>query len=165
VGSFGHLSTELFAQAAGIKLFHIPYKGVAPAITAVLTGEVSLALTVPTGTMNEYIKEGKLKLLGVSTLQPSPLAPGATPIASLLPDFGTAEYWFGVVAPAKTSPEVIAKLNSAIVSALDAPGIKERFFDMGAIPDPSTPDTFRALIATEAVRWRNAIEKNNIRVN
>ena len=165
LGSFGHLSTELFALAADIKMIHVPYKGVAPAITAVLSGEVSMALTVPTGTMNEYIKQGKLKLLGVSTLQPSPLAPGATPIASLLPSFGTAEYWFGIVAPAKTSPEIVAKLNSAIVAALEKPGVKEKFFDLGAIPDPSTPDAFTALIATEATRWRDTIEKNNIHLN
>jgi tripartite-type tricarboxylate transporter receptor subunit TctC len=165
LGSFGHLSTELFALAAGVKMIHVPYKGVAPAITAVLSGEVSMALTVPTGTMKEYIKQGKLKLLGVSTLQPSPLAPGATPIATLLPSFGSAEYWFGIVAPAKTSPEVVAKLNAAIVAALDKPGVKEKFFDLGAIPDPSTPGAFAALIETEAVRWRDAIEKNNIRLN
>jgi tripartite-type tricarboxylate transporter receptor subunit TctC len=165
LGSFGHLSTELFALAAGVKMIHVPYKGVAPAITAVLSGEVSMALTVPTGTMNEYIKQGKLKLLGVSTLQPSPLAPGATPIATLLPSFGAAEYWFGIVAPAKTNPEIIAKLNAAVVAALDKPGMKEKFFDLGAIPDPSTPSAFSALIETEAVRWRDAIEKNNIRLN
>jgi tripartite-type tricarboxylate transporter receptor subunit TctC len=165
LGSFGHLSTELFALAAGVKMIHVPYKGVAPAITAVLSGEVSMALTVPTGTMNEYIKQGKLKLLGVSTLQPSPLAPGATPIASLLPSFGAAEYWFGIVAPAKTGPEVVAKLNAAVVAALDKPGMKEKFFDLGAIPDPSTPGAFSDLIATEAVRWRDAIEKNNIHLN
>jgi tripartite-type tricarboxylate transporter receptor subunit TctC len=158
LGSFG-------ALAAGVKMIHVPYKGVAPAITAVLSGEVSMALTVPTGTMNEYIKQGKLKLLGVSTLQPSPLAPGATPIASLLPSFGAAEYWFGIVAPAKTSPEVVAKLNAAVVAALDKPGMKEKFFDLGAIPDPSTPGAFSDLIATEAVRWRDAIEKNNIHLN
>jgi tripartite-type tricarboxylate transporter receptor subunit TctC len=165
LGSFGHLSTELFALAAGVKMIHVPYKGVAPAITAVLSGEVSMALTVPTGTMNEYIKQGKLKLLGISTLQPSPLAPGATPIASLLPSFGAAEYWFGIVAPAKTNPEVVAKLNAAVVAALNKPGMKERFFDLGAIPDPSSPGAFAALIETEAVRWRDAIEKNNIRLN
>ena len=165
IGSFGHLLTELFAQAAGIEMTHIPYKGAAPAITAIISGEVSLALTIPTGTMNEYIKLGKLKLLGVSTLQPSPLAPGATPIASLLPSFGAAEYWFGIVAPANVSPEVITKLNSAIIAALGEPGLKEKFFDLGAVPDPSTPDAFAALIATEAVRWRTVIEKSNIRVN
>lgn len=165
LGSFGHLSTELFALAAGVKMIHVPYKGVAPAITAVLSGEVSMALTVPTGTMNEYIKQGKLKLLGVSTLQPSPLAPGATPIATLLPSFGAAEYWFGIVAPAKTSPEVVAKLNAAVVAALDKPGMKEKFFDLGAVPDTSTPAAFSDLIATEAVRWRDAIEKNNIHLN
>jgi tripartite-type tricarboxylate transporter receptor subunit TctC len=165
LGSFGQLSTELFALAADIKMIHVPYKGVAPAITAVLSGEVSMALTVPTGTMNEYIKQGKLRLLGVSTLKPSPLAPGATPITSVLPRFGAAEYWFGIVAPAKTSPEVVAKLNSAIVAALGKPGISEKFFDLGAVPDPGTPDAFAALIAAEAARWRDTIEKNNIRMN
>jgi tripartite-type tricarboxylate transporter receptor subunit TctC len=165
LGSFGHLSTELFAQAAGVKILHIPYKGAAPAVTAVLSGEVSMALTIPTGTMIEYIKQGKLKLLGVSTLEPSPLAPGATPIASLLPGFGTAEYWFGIVAPAKTKPDIVTKLNSAIVAALEKPGLKERFFDLGAIPVSSTPDAFATLIADEAVRWRDVIEKNNIKMN
>lgn len=165
LGSFGHLSTELFAKAAKIKIVHVPYKGVAPAITAVLAGEVSMALTVPTGTMNEYIKQGKLRLLGVSTLEPSPLAPGAAPITSVLPEFGAAEYWFGIVAPANTSPEIVAKLNAAIVSALARPGIREKFLDLGGVPNASTPDAFAALIAAESTRWRDTIEKNNIRMN
>jgi tripartite-type tricarboxylate transporter receptor subunit TctC len=165
LGSFGHLSTELFALAADVKMTHVAYKGVAPAITAVLSGEVSMALTVPTGTMNEYIKQGKLRLLGVSTLEPSPLAPGATPISTVLPRFGAAEYWFGVVAPAKTPPAVVATLNAAIVAALAKPGLKEKFVDLGALAESSTPEAFSALVSTEAQRWRDTIEKNNIRLN
>jgi tripartite-type tricarboxylate transporter receptor subunit TctC len=163
-GSFGHLSTALFAQSAGLEMVHIPYKGQAPALTAVLSGEASMSLTAPSGAMNEYIKEGKLRLLGVSTLEPSPLAPGATPIAAVVPNFDSA-YWFGVTAPAKTSPEIVAKLNAAIKIALAKPVLQQKFLDSGNIAEGSTPEQFAALIAKESVRWRDVIAKNHVTLN
>jgi tripartite-type tricarboxylate transporter receptor subunit TctC len=163
-GSFGHLSTELLAVTAGMKLVHIPYKGQAPATTAVLSGEVQMALTSPSGMMNEYIRQGKLRLLGVSTVQPSALAPGATPIGTVVPNFAAA-FWFGVIAPARTRPEIIAKLNAAIVNALAMPAIRQKFLDYGAIAEASTPEEFTALIGAEAVRWRDVINKTGIRMN
>jgi len=163
-GSFGHLSSVLFAQAAGVKMVHVPYKGQAPALTAVLSGEVSMALTAPSGAMNEYIKEGRLRLLGVSTLQPSSLAPGATPIATVVPDFDPA-FWFGVTAPAKTSPAIVSKLNMALKGALAIPALQQKFIDTGNIAEASTPEEFAALIAKEAERWRDVIKKSNITLN
>jgi tripartite-type tricarboxylate transporter receptor subunit TctC len=163
-GSFGHLSTALFAEAAGLDMIHVPYKGQAPALTAVLSGEASMSLTAPSGAMNEYIKQGKLKLIGVSTLEPSPLAPGATPIATVVPNFDSA-YWFGVTAPAKTRPEIIAKLNAAISAALVKPALQQKFVDTGNIAEGDTPDQFAALIASEAARWREVIAKNHVTLN
>jgi len=163
-GSFGHLSTALFAQAAGLDMVHIPYKGQAPALTAVLSGEASMSLTAPSGAMNAYIKDGKLKLLAVSTLEPSPLAPRATPIATVVPNFDSS-YWFGVTAPAKTSPDIIEKLNSAIKIALAKPALQQKFIDSGNIAEASTPEQFGELIASEAHRWRDVIAKNHITLN
>jgi len=163
-GSFGHLSTELFVLAAGVKMVHVPYRGQAPALAAVLSGEVPMSLTSPSGSMNEYVKEGKLRLLGVSALQPSPLAPGAIPIATAIPGF-EAEFWFGVTAPAKTSPEIVAKLNAAIVNALAKPDIQQKFLTYGAVAESSTPDEFARLTAAEAARWREVIKKANVQLD
>ena len=85
IGSLGHLASELFARAAGMKMIHIPYKGQAPTANAVMTGEVKVLITTSSGAMNSFIKDGKLKLLGVSTSQPSPLAPGAPTVNPVLP--------------------------------------------------------------------------------
>src|SRR5476649_1025794 len=87
IGSLGHLASELFARMAGIKMIHIPYKGQAPTSNAVMTGEVKVLITTSSSTMNSYITAGKVKLLGVSTPEPSALAPGAPVVGSVLPGY------------------------------------------------------------------------------
>jgi len=123
-----------------------------------------MSLTAPSDTMSQYIKTGQLRLLGVSTLQPSPLAPGATPIATVVPNF-EAVYWFGVTAPAKTDPEIVAKLNAALKEALAKPAIQQKLLEAGNIAESSTPEAFGALIAKEAERWRDVILENRITLN
>ncbi len=163
-GSFGHLSTELLAQSAGIEMVHVPYKGQAPALMAVLNGEVSLSLTAPSDAMTQYVNSGRLKLLGVSTLEPSPLAPGAPPIASVVPNF-EADQWFGVTAAAKTSPAIVARLNAALKIALAQPSLQQKFLNSGSLAASSTPEAFQTLIAKEAARWKAVIVKSGITLN
>ena len=156
-GSLGHLATELFARTAGIKLVHVPYKGQAPSTMAVITGEVKMLLTTSSDTMDASVKSGKLRLLGVSTAQPSPIVPSAPTIGASLPGF-EVNVWFGILAPAGTPPEIVAKLNAAIREVLAQPDVQERFIGYGCIATPSTPAELGAMIASEVPKWKSIVE-------
>lgn len=161
VGSFGHLATELFAQAAGIRLLHVPYQGQAPAVVAVVSGDVKMSLTSPSKAMFEMIRADKLRLIGVSSRKPSPLAPGATPIADVLPNF-EAQFWFGIVAPAKTSDAMVEKLHDGIEKVLSDPTLAQRFEALGSEVATGPAQQFQKLLSTEAERWRKVVRAANI---
>src|SRR6185369_4051653 len=156
IGSLAHLASELFARSAGIKMVHIPYKGQAPTTNAVMTGEVKVLITTSSGAMNNFIKEGKLKLLGVSTAQPSPLAPGAPTVNTVLPGYNV-EIWFGLLGPAGMPADVVAKLNDAVGKALLLPDLQERFRNFGVIAKGGTPKALGDLIADEVPRWTQVV--------
>jgi len=162
IGSLGHLASEMFARSAGIRMIHIPYKGQAPTANAVMTGEVKVLITTSSGAMNSFIKEGKLKLLGVSTPQPSPLAPGAPTVNSVLPGYNV-EIWFGLLGPAGMPSDVVAKLNDAVTKALALPELQARFQNFGVIAKASTPKQLGDLIADEVPRWAQVVREAGIR--
>ncbi len=162
-GSFGHLATELFSRSTGISLLHVPYKGQAPATVSVLGGETKVLMTTTSSAMNGYIKENRLKLLGVASTQPSPLAPGARPIAETVPGF-SAEVWFALVAPAGTPRDVIARLNEAVVQVLAMPDVREKFAASGLLATGSTPEQLRQRIAADAATWEKVIREAAIKV-
>ena len=160
-GSLGHLATELFGKDAGLKLVHVPYKGQAPSTMAVLNGEVKMLLTTSSDTMGSAVKDGKLKLLGVSTAKPSPLMPGAPTIGQSLNGF-EVNVWFGILAPAGTPAPVIAKLNAAIRAVLADPEIQRKFMGYGSIATASTPQEFAAMIGAEVPKWKGVVETAKI---
>jgi tripartite-type tricarboxylate transporter receptor subunit TctC len=160
-GSFGHLASELFAKTAGVKMTHIPYKGQAPTTNAVIAGEVQMLMTTASSTMNEFIANGRLRLLGVTSAEPSPVAPGAPPLSATLPGF-KAETWFAILAPAGASPDVVKKLNGAINDALQGPEIRQRFAGFGVVPATATPARLGAMIVEENARWAPVIRENAI---
>lgn len=162
IGSFGHLASELFANKAGIKMTHVPYKGQAPTTQAVLTGEVQLLITTSSGAMNDFIGKKRLKLLAVTSPEPSPLMPGTPTIGSVLPGY-SAESWFAIVGPAGMPPDVVAKLNAAVNTVLQTPEIQQRFAGFGVSPKTSTPKQLADLTAAEVARWQAVIRDNNIR--
>ncbi len=163
-GSFGHLASELFARTAGLKMTHIPYKGQAPTTNAIVAGEVKMLITTASAAMNGFIANGKLKLLGVTSPEPSPLAPGAPPVGSVLPGYA-AETWFGFMAAANTPAEVVAKLNDAINRSLDAPDMQKRFASFGVLAKTATPKRVGGMIAEDVARWAPVIRDNNIRAD
>ena len=160
--SFGHLASVLFARTAGVTLEHIPYKGQAPTTQAVLAGEVQMLLSTSSAQMNAFIKEGRLRLLGVSSAQPSPLVPGGVPINQTLPNF-QADVWFGLFAPAGTPRDVVAKLNDAIGKALQQPDVKTKFETAGSLPVGSTPEQMVARITEESANWAAIVRDVNIK--
>ena len=111
--------------------------------------------------MNSYITAGKLKLLGVSTPEPSSLAPGAPVVGSVLPGY-KVEIWFGLLAPAGTPADVVAKLNDAVGKALALPDLQQRFVNFGVIATAGTPKRLGDLIADEVPRWTQIVREGNI---
>ncbi|MFN0161167.1 MAG: Bug family tripartite tricarboxylate transporter substrate binding protein [Burkholderiales bacterium] len=161
-GSFGHLASELFARSIGVKMTHVPYKGQAPTTNAIVAGEVKLLITTTSAAMNGFISAGKVRLLGVGSTEPSPLAPGAPTVASVVPGYA-AETWFGVIAAAGTPPDVVGRLNDTINRALAPTEVQQRFAGFGVQVRTTTPRRLGEMIAEDAARWSVVVRENNIR--
>ncbi|MEJ8835369.1 Bug family tripartite tricarboxylate transporter substrate binding protein [Ramlibacter sp. AN1133] len=162
-GSSNHLSMELFMRMTGVKLAHIPYKGSAPAVTALLGGEID-ALFDNVPNVVQHIKAGKMKVLGVSGLQRSPLLPDVPTVAEAGVPGYEVNVWFGMQLPAGTPKPVVDRLNHDIVQLLKEPDTVRRFRAQGVEVVASTPDEFRALVNKEVTKWTQLIKDANIRI-
>lgn len=158
VASNGRLATEQFMRQAGITMNHVPYKGMAPITQALLSGEVKLMLSSTTPQINEYVKEGKLRYLGVASLQPSPLVPGVEPIANTVKGF-QAEVWYGLLVPHGTPAEVVTRLHDAALKALALPDVRKVIDSAGAAPVGTTPQAMKARMEREYKSWGEIIAK------
>lgn len=163
-GGTQHLSGELFKTMAGIDMVHISYKGSAAAMPDVLGGYVPVIFDgVPQSL--PYIKAGKLRPLGVTTAKRSPALPDVPTIAeAALPGY-EATAWFGMVAPAGTSKEIIGKLNTQVVSILSTPDMRARLTAQGADSAGNTPAEFSAFIKSEMVKWAKVIQATGARAD
>ena len=151
-GSSPHLATELFLSMTGTQMTHIAYKGIAPAITALLANEVQFSL-VPIAVGMPHVKSGKLRALGVAGLSRSSAAPDLPTIAeSGLPGFEVIGWW-GLLAPAKTPRSAVDLLNRELRAALEQPDVRRTLLDQGMDPAPGTPEQFGALIKTDMEKW------------
>jgi len=162
-GSAGHLAGEMFKKEAGIFAVHIPYNGGNPAQLALLSGQVdfnfdNLATAAPN------IRSGKLKAIAVTTAQRSSALPEVPTVAATLKGF-SIDTWWGLVAPAGTPPEVVAKLNHAFVAALDSPDTKTRFATLLAEPVASTPDQFGAFMKNELAKYEKVVKATGAKVD
>ena len=163
-GSTHHLSGELLNMMAGIKLIHVPYKGAGPAVTDLLGGRLNLMFeNLPT--IIPHVRSGKLRLLAVGTKQRSALAPEFPTIAEEgVPGYDSATV-FGVLAPAKTSPAIITRLNKEMVTALRAPEAKASLASRGLEAVGSTPQEYAAQIKDEFVRYGRIAKAAGIRLD
>lgn len=162
-GSAGHLAGELFKAQAGIFAVHIPYNGGNPAQLALLSGQVDFNIdNLATAAPN--IRAGKLKALAVTTLTRSPALPEVPPMADTLKGFAV-DTWWGLVAPAATPKETIAKLNQAFVAALNAPETRTRFAALMAEPVPTTPEGFGAFMKSELAKYERVVKASGARVD
>jgi tripartite-type tricarboxylate transporter receptor subunit TctC len=152
-GSAIHLAMEVFESAAGIQLVHIPYKGAAPALTDVVGGQVTIMFaTAPTAT--DFINAGRLRALGVSSVKRLAVLPAVPTIAeSGYPGF-EVNNWLGMVAPAQTPPEIIARLNSDMNTMLALPEVKERIAALGNDPAGGTPEQMGERIKREVIELK-----------
>jgi tripartite-type tricarboxylate transporter receptor subunit TctC len=162
-GSSNHLSMELFMKMTGVKLAHIPYKGSAPAVTAILGGEID-ALFDNVPNVLQHIKAGKMKVIGVSGLQRAVLLPDAPTISeSGVPGY-EVNVWFGMQVAAATPRPIVEKLNRDIVMLLKEPDVVKRFRDQGVEVVASTPEQFSKLVQSEVVKWTQLVQDANIRI-
>ena len=157
-GSAIHLAMELFEDAAGIKLEHIAYKGAGPAITDVLSGQITVMFaTTPPAV--QYMKTGRLRPLGVTSRQRLPVLPTVPTIAeSGYPGFELSN-WYSLLAPAQTPRPIIDKLNAEIIAILKMPEVRERIAALGNEIETSTPQQFDERIRKEVVMWQKVLKK------
>lgn len=156
-GSFGHAASALLFQQAGVELAMVPYQGGSHFTTALVSGEIDSVFTLPSSTLGQYVKDGRLRALGMSFRQASELLDGVPPIADTLPGF-EAVVWTGLLAPAGTDPKVIEQLNQAIANVLERPAVRERFAQMGVEASAMTPTAYRKAILEEQRRWQPLIQ-------
>jgi len=158
-GTPGHLAGELLNTMAGVRLTHVPYKGAAPATMAVVSGEVSLTITTTTAVLPQA-KAGRLKIVGVTTLQRLPQLPDVQTVAeSGLPRY-EAISWFGLVAPAAVSADILQKLTTDALQVINTPDVRERIASHGATPIANTPEQFRAQIRDDLAKWMKIIKQS-----
>jgi tripartite-type tricarboxylate transporter receptor subunit TctC len=156
------LAMEWFKQAAGIDIVGIPYKGVAPGMAAVASGEAQLSLTGLTAGMAQ-VKAGKLKALAVATAKRNGAAPELPTVAeSGYPDF-SFDTWYGLFLPAKTPRAIVDRLNAAVRHATSSTEVKERFAAAGIEPASSSPEALGALVQREKALWGRIIKTANIK--
>ena len=162
-GSGTHLAFELFQSMAGIKLIHVPYKGGSAAMIDLIGGHVQL---MASNIINSrpHVRSGKLRALAITTAKRSPLYPEVPTVG----ESGLAGYqtdvWYGVLAPAKTPAEILARLNREIVASLRTPEVRERLAAQGAEVASSTPEQFAQLMRTDIAKWAKVTARLNLQV-
>jgi tripartite-type tricarboxylate transporter receptor subunit TctC len=159
-----HLTAALFTQKAGIDMELVPYRGTAPAAVDVLAGHVPFAvLDIPASL--QLILDGKLNAIGVSSARRLSSLPNVPTLA----ESGIAGFesvgWFGLVAPAGTPPDIVARLNEAFVKALKDPAVAEKIRTLGAEPAPTSPEEFGHFIQSESTKWGKLISEAGIKAN
>jgi tripartite-type tricarboxylate transporter receptor subunit TctC len=158
-----HLATELFTAMAGIQLTRIPFKGAAPAMTALMAGDVQLVLS-GIGTMLPQVKAGRLKGLAVTSASRSPLAPEIpTVVESGLPGY-VATTWYGVLAPAGTPRPIVERVNRDTVALLADPATRASLNTQGVATQPMTPEQFGAFLRDEVAKWAKVVQATGVRV-
>jgi len=162
-GSGQHLYVELLKHAAGINIVHVPYKGAAPALQAVLSGEPGIMLDVTVAVM-PHVKSGKLRALMVTGAKPLEQLPGAVPFDSMFPGLGIPG-WHGIFAAGGTPKPVLDKLAADIRAVLQLPAVANRFRELGVEPSGVSGDEFNAIVRRDYASWGEIIRANKLRAD
>jgi tripartite-type tricarboxylate transporter receptor subunit TctC len=156
IGNLTHLAGELFSQAAGVKMLHVPYKGTTPAQVDVMSGQTTLMFVSMRG-IAEHVAAKKARLLATMGEKRDPAFPDSPTLRELGYPGVVVIGWNGLLAPAGTPSEILHKLSREIGRHLNAPEFRERMASLGADPSPSTPEAFAAFIKAEAAKWHKVI--------
>ena len=162
VGTPHHMAMELFKQTAGVFLTHIPYRGTAQAVTDLLGGQVD-AMFLPIHVALPHIRTGKLVALGIGSEKRHPLLPDVPTFAQANAGRVNVDMWYGIFAPAGTSPELVNQLNHELKDILSSPEVRTAFQTQGMDPATSTPQEFQRLVARDAQRWAQLVRQQHIK--
>jgi len=162
IGGAPHLATELFSNMTGVKLTHVPYKGVSQATTDLIGGQVQLAFQSPVASI-AHVQSGKLKAIAVSGDERLSALPNVPTFAQAGLNGFDARFWFGVLAPAGTPKEIVDKLSAEIAKVLAMPDVVSFLSGQGLDPYISTPAQFAALLTAETAKYEQLIKRNNIK--
>jgi tripartite-type tricarboxylate transporter receptor subunit TctC len=162
LGSSSHLGFELFNLMAGISGVHVPYKGLPPAMTDAISGQLmitwnSISASAP------FIKSGQIRALGIGSPKRSTLMPDIPAIAETLPGYELGS-WYGLFAPARTPAALVRRLHAEIVKVIGDPTVKQQFAAFGAEPVGSTPDAFRSVLEKDLVKWAKVAREAKVKV-
>ena len=159
-----HLAGALFQSSAGVKLTHVPYKGGAPAVGAVIAGEVQMAIESPPPIVPQ-VKAGKLRALGAARATRSPLLPDVPTVSEAgLPGFEVGS-WYGFHAPAGTPKLIIDKLHAEMVKAMKTPELREKFSNVGAETIANTPAEYGAFVQAELKKWSKVVRSTGVKID
>ncbi len=161
-GGHNHLATELFKRMAGINIVHVPYKGVAPALTDLMGGHTQMVMTSLPSAMGQ-VQAGRLKALAVGSEKRSSFMPDLPTIAeSGVPGY-MAEFWWGLATPAKTPTVILDRLAAELTKVLQSPDLKQKFAVEGSEPSVMSRDQFTNFVANEITRWRKVAQDSGIK--
>ena len=163
LGGPAYLRGELFKAMTGIDLVHVPYRGVEPALVALLGGQVQVVFAAAPGLI-DYIRSGKLRPLGVTSATRMKILPDVPPIGDFVPGYEVST-WDGIGAPANTPPEIIAILNKQVNAVLADATFRERLADLGLEPFASSPADFAKLIAEDTEKWGKVVRAAGIKTD
>jgi tripartite-type tricarboxylate transporter receptor subunit TctC len=161
VGSPNHLAAESFLQATATRLVHVPYKGSGPLMTDLRGGHVMMAFDSIMATV-PHIKAGKLRAMGIAATGRSPVVPDIPTIAEAGGPEVIVGSWYGLLAPAATPRDIIAKLHAEVVKAIALPDLRERYVSMGLEPLGNSPEEFGVQIRADIARWAKVVRIANV---
>lgn len=155
-GGSNHLTTELFAKLAGIRIVHVPYKSIGPALTDLIGGQVEMVITTLPSALVQ-VKAGRLKALGIAGAQRSSFAPEIPTITEGGVPYVSEQFW-GLAAPGKTPPDIVNRLSETLRKALQMPQLREQFAREGGEPVPMTQEEFAKYVLADVSRWRQIVK-------
>jgi tripartite-type tricarboxylate transporter receptor subunit TctC len=162
-GTIVQLTAELFKSQAGVFVVHIPYKGTALAMPDLISGKVDVLFdSLPTGL--PHVRDGRLRALGVTTAQRTPLAPGVPPISEVLPGYESTT-WFGVFGPPGLRAELVNRINTAANQALKEAEVADKLQKLGIEAVGGTPAEFTSMLASESAKWKKIINERKISID
>jgi len=162
-GTGGHMSVELLKSLTGINLVHIPYKGAGPALTDVVAGQVHMICTSPLPAM-PHVKAGRLRALGMTSLERSPAYPDVPTVAETVPGYQST-LWYALLAPAGTPQAIIRRVHGDAVKVLNDSQVRDQLLKLGATPVGNTPQQLQAFIGEEIARWKKLVKQAGIKLN
>jgi len=161
-GGSNHMATELFAKTANIRITHVPYKSIGPAMIDLIGGHVQMVVTsLPSALVQ--VKAGRLKALGVASEQRSPFAPEIPTVKESGVPY-VSELWWGLAAPGRTPPEIVEKLSETLRKAMQTPQLKQRYATEGAEAVPMTPQEFTQYVLNVVMRWRQVVKDAGLKL-